>query len=154
MCDAQERRLALGCCVHTRLGGSTPLIVDTDVISLIGQGVVAQCLMSRADAAQQLAAAQDARMLCGKTILLGTAVRFEHYGDGVYVGCGDARDDPCAGRPMRGTISGYSFCFGDGAEATVYPALMEPTEWTVLPLDASAVQAVLDRVADAKRRKR
>jgi hypothetical protein len=36
----------------------------------------------------------------------------------------------------------------------VYPALMEPTEWTVLPLDASAVQAVLDRVADAKRRKR
>ena len=59
----QARRLALGCCLHARLGAQALWITDTDVVSLIGQKVVGQSLVSRADAARQLATAQRARML-------------------------------------------------------------------------------------------
>ena len=124
----QARRLALGCCVHDRLVTDALIVVDMDVVRRIGQRVVAQSLTSRADAAQQLAAAQRARMLRGEAILPGTLVRFGAHGDGVYVG-----DDRARGHQWRAQ-EGYAFRFG--ADATVelmHVALMEPSEWRVLP---------------------
>jgi hypothetical protein len=124
----QARRLALGCCLHDRLATDALVVVDMDVIRKIGQRVVPQSLTSRADAAQQLAVAQRARMLRGEAILPGTLVRFGAHGDGVYVG------DVRAGGHLRQAQEGYAFRFG--ADATVelmHVALMEPSEWHVLP---------------------
>ena len=168
----QARRLALGCCLHDRLGSDAQIVVDMDVVRRIGQRVVAQSLTSRADAAQQLAAAQRARMLRGEAILPGTVVRFDAHGDGVYVGdshaggrasaartrtasrrslprcCGSrptASSRPCARRPRTGPAQeGYAFRFG--ADATVelmHLALMEPTEWRVLPGSELAPRAAI-----------
>ena len=123
----QARRLALGCCLHARLGAHAFYISDTDVIRLIGQKVVGQILVSRTDATQQLIAAQRARMLRGGAILLGTVVRFEGHGDGVYVGDAHAR---------LNHQEGYPFSFGEGAGASVelmLPTLMEPSQWSVQP---------------------
>ena len=124
----QARRLALGCCLHGRLVTDAHIVVDMDVARRIGQCVVAQSLTSRADAAQQLAAAQRARMLRGEAILPGTVVRFGAHGDGVYVG-----DDHARGH-RQSAQEGYALRFG--ADATVelmHVALMEPSEWHVLP---------------------
>ena len=46
----------------------------------IGQLVVAQSLLTRAEAAVQLAAEQRARALRGEAILLGTMVRLQRTG--------------------------------------------------------------------------
>ena len=137
----QARRLALGCCLHARLGAQALWITDTDVIRLIGQKVVGQILVSRTDATQQLIAAQRARMLRGEAILRGTVVRFEGHGDGVYVG--DAHTQKANqkkkthhGRRLIITAEEYPFSFGEGADANVklmYPALMEPSQWSVQP---------------------
>lgn len=128
----QERRLALGCCLHARLGAHALQIVDTDVSSLIGQEVLGQSLVSRAEAERQLIADQRSRMLCGEAILYGTVVRFEGHGDGVYVGDAHAR---------RHHHEGYPFSFGAGADGgsveLMYPALMEPVQWSVQPPRAS-----------------
>ena len=97
------------------------------MVSLIGQKVVGQILVSRTDATQQLIAAQRARMLRGEAILLGTVVRFEGHGDGVYVGDAHAR---------LNHQEGYPFSFGEGAGASVelmLPTLMEPSQWSVQP---------------------
>ena len=134
----QARRLALGCCLHDRLGADAQIVADMDVVRRIGQRVVAQSLTSRADAAQQLAAAQRARMLRGEAILDGIVVRFDAHGDGVYVG------DSHAGGHRRPAQEGYAFRFG--ADATVelmHLALMEPTEWRVLPSSELAPRAAI-----------
>ena len=97
------------------------------MVSLIGQKVVGQILVSRTDATQQLIAAQRARMLRGEAILLGTVVRFEGHGDGVYVGDAHTR---------LNHQEGYPFSFGEGAGANVelmFPTLMEPSQWSVQP---------------------
>ena len=134
----QTRRLALGCCLHGRLGTDVQILVDVDVVRRVGQRVVAQSLTSRADAAQQLAAAQCARLQRGEAILPGTMVRFDAHGDGVYVG------DSHAGGHRRQAQEGYAFRFG--ADATVelmHLALMEPTEWRVLPGSELAPRAAI-----------
>ena len=134
----QARRLALGCCLHDRLATDALVVVDMDVIRKIGQRVAPQSLTSRADAAQQLAAAQCARLQRGEAILPGTMVRFDAHGDGVYVG------DSHAGGHRRQAQEGYAFRFG--ADATVelmHLALMEPTEWRVLPGSEPAPRAAI-----------
>jgi hypothetical protein len=126
----QARRLALGCCLHGRLVTDALVVVDMDVIRKIGQRVAPQSLTSRADAAQQLAAAQRARMLRGEAILPGTLVHFEAHGDGVYVG---ARYSGVGGH-RRLAQEGYAFRFGaDATVAQMHVASMESSVWRVLP---------------------
>ena len=81
----QSRRLALASCCHLRLGEDA-LLVDVDVVVKIGQLVVPQALLTRAEAAVELAAKLRARALRGETLLLGTVVRFVGDGEGEYVG--------------------------------------------------------------------
>jgi hypothetical protein len=123
----QARRLALACCLQERLGTEVRCIQDMDVIQHIGQFVVAQSLVTRAEAAEQLAVAQRARILRHESILPGTVVHFSKRGDGVYVG---------RAHSTRHLHDGYSFCFGEGEDAevfAVYPAMMESEEWSVQP---------------------
>jgi hypothetical protein len=131
--------------------------IDADVVQMIGARVAAQSLMSRADAARELAACQRARMQRGEPILGGTVVRFEGRGDGVATdGVYHRRAHwfgvPPHGRPCisarsrtearsdRADEEGYAFRFGEeeGADATdrvverLRPGLMDPAEWAVL----------------------
>ena len=119
----QSRRLALASCCHLRLGEDA-LLVDIDVVVKIGQLVVSNALLTRAEAAVELAAKLRARALRGETLLLGTVVRFVGHGEGEYVG-GEEDSEGC-----------YMFRFGTGATARterMYLALMEPEQWSVSP---------------------
>ena len=119
----QSRRLALASCCHLRLGEDA-LLVDVDVVVKIGQLVVPQALLTRAEAAVELAAKLRARALRGETLLLGTVVRFVGDGEGEYVG---GEED---------SEQGYMFRFGTGATARterMYLTLMEPDQWSVSP---------------------
>jgi hypothetical protein len=79
-------------------------------------------------------------MLRGEAILLGTMVRFEAHGDGVYVGDGQKVGH------RRNEHESYAFRFDSPADATVelvHLALMDATEWRVLrgsELQPSAAQ--------------
>ena len=99
----QSRRLALASCCHLRLGEDA-LLVDVDVVVKIGQLVVPQALLTRAEAAVELAAKLRARALRGETLLLGTVVRFVGDGEGEYVGGEEDSEQGC-----------YTFRFGSGA---------------------------------------
>ena len=120
----QSRRLALASCCHLRLGEDA-LLVDVDVVVKIGQLVVPQALLTRAEAAVELAAKLRARALRGETLLLGTVVRFVRDGDGEYVGDEEDSEQGC-----------YKFRFGTGATARTERmdlALMEPDQWSISP---------------------
>ena len=97
--------------------------MDSDVVVRIGQLVVAHSLLTRAEAAVQLAAEQRARAVQGEAILLGTVVRFAEDGEAEYVGGEeDAEQD------------WYTFRFGLGATARterMHLALLEPEQWSV-----------------------
>eukprot|EP01049_Picozoa_sp_SAG25_P012644 SAG25_NODE_1757_length_2390_cov_2.061982_2_plen_133_part_00 len=122
--------------MHARLGAEARCSHDTDVIQQIGKFVAANSLVTRAEAARQLATAQRARMLRGECILLGTVVRILYgplwgplrgkHREGVYIG-----DAASRGRLLGGS---YSFRFGEGVDAKVeqvYPRRMRPEEWSV-----------------------
>ena len=120
----QSRRLALASCCHLRLGEDA-LLVDVDVVVKIGQLVVSNALLTRAEAAVELAAKLRARALRGETLLLGTVVRFVEDGEGEYVGGEENSEQGC-----------YMFRFGTGATARterMYLALMDPEQWCVSP---------------------
>ena len=120
----QSRRLAIASCCHLRLGEDA-LLVDVDVVVKIGKLVVSKALLTRAEAAVELAAKLRARALRGETLLLGTVVRVVGDGEGEYVG---GEEDPEQGC--------YMFRFGTGATARterMYLALMEPEQWSVSP---------------------
>eukprot|EP01043_Picozoa_sp_COSAG02_P077543 COSAG02_NODE_17020_length_1035_cov_0.776709_2_plen_135_part_00 len=115
----QSRRLALASCCHLRLGENA-LLVDVDVVVKIGQLVVPQSLLTRDEAAVQLAAKLRARALRGETLLLGMVVRFVEDGEGEYVGGEEDSEQGC-----------YTFRFGMGATAKterMHLALMEPEQ--------------------------
>ena len=125
----QSRRLALASCCHLRLGEDA-LLVGVDVVVQIGQLVVPQALLTRAEAAVELAAKLRARALRGETLLLGTVVRFVGDGEGEYVGGEEDSEQGC-----------YTFRFGTGVAARterMYLALMEQDQWSVSPHAASA----------------
>ena len=125
----QSRRLALASCCHLRLGKDA-LLVDVDVVVKIGQLVVPQALLTRAEAAVELAAKQRARALRGETLLLGTVVRFVGDGEGEYVGGEEDSEQGC-----------YMFQFGTGAAARterMYLALMEAEQWSISPCGGTA----------------
>ena len=125
----QSRRLALASCCHLRLGEDA-LLVDVDVVVKIGQMVVPQALLTRAEAAVELAAKLRARALRGETLLRGTVVRFVGDGEGEYVGGEEDSEQGC-----------YMFRFGTGATARterMYLALMEPEQWSVSPCAGTA----------------
>ena len=125
----QSRRLALAGCCHLRLGEDA-LLVDVDVVFKIGQLVMAQALLTRAEAAVELAAKLRARALRGETLLLGTVVRFVGHGEGEYLGGEEDSEQGC-----------YMFRFGTGATARterMYLALMEPEQWSVSPRAGTA----------------
>ena len=125
----QSRRLALASCCHLRLGEDA-LLVDADVVVKIGQLVVSNALLTRAEAAVELAAKLRARALRGETLLLGTVVRFVGDGEGEYVGGEEDSEPGC-----------YMFRFGTGATARterMYLALMEPEQWSVSPCGGTA----------------
>ena len=125
----QSRRLALASCCHLRLGEDA-LLVDVDVVVKIGQLVVSNALLTRAEAAVELAAKLRARALRGETLLLGTVVRFVGDGEGEYVGGEEDSEQGC-----------YMFRFGTGATARterMYLALMEPEQWSVSPCGGTA----------------
>lgn len=127
----QSRRLAVASCCHPRLGMDA-LLVDFDVVVKIGQLVVAQSLLTRAEAAVQLAAEQRARALRGEAILLGTVARFAEDGEGEYVGGAEDAEQGC-----------YTFRFGLGATARterMHLALLEPEEWTLSLCDVAVGQ--------------
>ena len=120
----QSLRLALASCCHLRLGEDA-LLVDVDVVVKIGQLLVPQALLTRAEAAVELAAKLRARALRGETLLLGTVVRFVGDGEGEYVGGEEDSEQGC-----------YMFRFGTGATARterMYLALMEPDQWSISP---------------------
>ena len=125
----QRRRLALASCCHLRLGEDA-LLVDVDVVFKIGQLVVPQSLLSRDEAAVELAAKLRARALRGETLLRGTVVRFVGDGEGEYLGGEEDSEQGC-----------YMFRFGTGATARterMYLALMEPEQWSVSPRAGTA----------------
>ena len=125
----QSRRLALASCCHLRLGEDA-LLVDVDVVVKIGQLVVSNALLTRAEAAVELAAKLRARALRGETLLLGTVVRFVGHGEGEYVGGEEDSEQGC-----------YMFRFGTGATTRtqrMYLALMEPEQWSVSPCGDTA----------------
>ena len=96
----------------------------------IGQLVVPQALLTRAEAAVELAAKLRARALRGETLLLGTVVRFVGDGEGEYVGGEEDSEHGC-----------YMFRFGTGATARterMYLARMEPEQWSVSPCVGTA----------------
>ena len=127
----QSRRLALASCCHLRLGEDA-LLVDVDMVVKIGQMVVPQALLTRAEAAVELAAKLRARALRGETLLLGMVVRFAQDGEGEYVG---GEEDSEHGS--------YTFRFGVGATSRterMHLALMEPQQWSVCPC-ASTIEA-------------
>jgi len=125
----QSRRLALANCCHLRLGEHA-LLVDVDVVVKIGQLLVPQALLTRAEAAVELAAKLRARALRGETLLLGTRVRFVGGGEGEYVGGEEDSEQGC-----------YMFRFGTGATGRterMHLALMEPEQWSVCPRAGTA----------------
>lgn len=125
----QSRRLALASCCHLRLGEDA-LLVDVDVVVKIGQLVVSNALLTRAEAAVELAAKLRARALRGETLLLGTVVRFVGDGEGEYVGGEEDSEQGC-----------YMFRFGTGVTARterMYLAHMEPEQWSVSPCGGNA----------------
>ena len=106
------------------------LLVDIDVVVKIGQLVVAQSLLTRAEAAVRLAAEQRARALRGEAILLGTVVCFVEDGEAEYVG----------GREEDGEQGCYTFQFGLGATARaerMHLALLDPEQWSVSVCDVA-----------------
>ena len=118
----QSRRLALASCCHLRLGEDA-ILVDVDVVVKIGQLVVPQSLLTRDEAAVELAAKLRARALRGETLLRGTVVRFVGDGEGEYVGGGEDFEQ-----------GHYTFRFGSGATVKterMHLALMEPDQWCV-----------------------
>ena len=138
----QSRRLALASCCHLRLGEDA-LLVDVDVVVKIGQLVVPQALLTRAEAAVELAAKQRARALRGETLLLGTVVRFVGDGEGEYVG---GEEDVEQGY--------YTFRFGSGATVTterMHLALMEPDQWCVATcVGASARDGIMEGIPPSR----
>jgi hypothetical protein len=77
-------------------------------------------------------------MLRGEAILPGTVVRFDAHGDGVYVG------NSHAGGNWRPAQEGYAFRFdADAPVELMHLALMEPTEWRVLPGSELAPRAAM-----------
>ena len=125
----QSRRLALASCCHLRLGEDA-LLVDIDVVVKIGMLVVPQSLLTRDEAAVELAAKLRARALQGETLLLGTVVRFVGDGEGEYVGGEEDSEQGC-----------YMFRFGTGAAARterMYLALMEAEQWSISPCGDTA----------------
>ena len=125
----QRRRLALATCYHHRLGVHA-LLADADVVAEIGRLVVAQSLLTRDEAAIEMAAELRARALRGETLLLGMVVRFARDGEGEYVGGEEDSEQGC-----------YMFRFGAGATARterMYLALMEPEQWSVSPCGGTA----------------
>ena len=127
----QRRRLALATCCHHRLGVDARL-ADVDVVAKIGRLVVAQSLLTRDEAAIEMAAELRGRALRGETLLLGMVVRCAWYGEGEYVGGEKDSYQGC-----------YTFRFGDGATSRTEQMnfeLMEPEQWSVSPC-AGAVEA-------------
>ena len=105
------------------------LLVDIDVVAKIGQLVVAQSLLTRAEAAVRLAAEQRTRALRGEAILLGTVVRFVEDGEAEYVGGEEDGEQGC-----------YTFQFGLGATARaerMHLALLDPEQWSVSVCDVA-----------------
>ena len=136
----QRRRLALATCYHHRLGVHA-LLADADVVAEIGRLVVAQSLLTRDEAAIEMAAELRSRALRGETLLRGMVVRFARDGEGVYVGGKEDSEQGC-----------YTFRFGTGATARTkrmrmaphikyFPGTkrpyeaweMEPHQWSVSP---------------------
>ena len=120
----QRRRLALATCCDHRLGVDA-LLADIDVVAKIGRLVVAQSLVTRDEAAMEMAAELRARALRGETLLLGMVVRFARDGEGEYVG---GEEDSEQGS--------YTFRLGAGATSRterMHLALMEPEQWSVSP---------------------
>ena len=106
--------------------------MDIDVVVKIGQLVVSNALLTRAEAAVELAAKLRARALQGETLLLVTVVRFVGHGEGEYVG---GEEDSEHGS--------YTFRLGVGATSRterMHLALMEPQQWSVCPC-ASTIEA-------------
>ena len=107
------------------------LLADVDVVAKIGRLVVAQSLLTRDEAAMQMAAELRARALRGETLLLGMLVWFAQDGcEGEYVGVEEDSEQGC-----------YTIRFGTGVAGRterMYLALMEPDEWSVCPCWESA----------------
>ena len=138
----QSRRLALASCCHLRLGEDA-LLVDVDVVVKIGMLMVPQSLLTRDEAAVELAAKLRARALQGETLLLGTVVRFVGDGEGEYVG---GEEDVEQGY--------YTFRFGSGATVKterMHLALMEPDQWCVATcVGASACGGIMEGIPPSR----
>ena len=138
----QSRRLALASCCHLRLGEDA-LLADVDVVVKIGKLVVPQSLLTRDEAAVELAAKLRARALRGETLLRGTVVRFVGDGEGEYVG---GEEDFEQGY--------YTFRFGSGATVTtkrMHLALMEPDQWCVATcVGASAWDGIMEGIPPSR----
>ena len=89
-------------------------------------------MLTRDEAAIEMAAELRGRALRGETLLLGMVVRCAWYGEGEYVGGEKDSYQGC-----------YTFRFGDGATSRTEQmnfGLMEPEQWSVSPC-AGAVEA-------------
>ena len=87
-------------------------------------------MLTRDEAAIEMAAELRARALRGETLLLGMVVRFARDGEGEYVGGEEDSEQGC-----------YTFRFGTGVAARterMYLALMEPEQWSVSPCGGTA----------------